>query len=86
VTRSFPPAFDSFDDHEPAALVPAEQPERVAGGDRVGSARRVGRQLLDGLRAEARTEAAERAQMLWAVAAVEEIDRPQRLGGHRCQA
>src|SRR5262245_61295950 len=59
-----PPALDSLDDYEPSPLVAAEQPERVAGGDGIGACGRLGRKVLDGLRAEACTEASERAKVL----------------------
>jgi len=80
------PRFDGMHDHEPAAALSPEQAQRVAGCNRIGSARGVGRQLLDCLGIEARAEPAERAQVLRPVAAHEEIDRQQRLGRHRGQA
>ncbi len=81
-----PPRLDAVHDHEPAAAGSAEEAQRIAGRDRVGSARRLRCKLLDGLGIEARAQPAERAQVLRPVAAHEEIDGQQRLGRHRGQA
>ena len=80
------PALDAFDDDKAAAVGPGKEAEGVAGRDRLRPVRRVRREVLDRLVSEARAEPAERADDLGPVASGQEIDRQERLAGHRGQA
>ena len=78
------PALDVLDDDEPSALA-GKETERVAGGDRVLSRRRLGGERLDGLGAEARAQAPKREADLRPVAAGQEVDGLERLLAHRAE-